>query len=78
MLLYKSGSPNDVLSSIDISVAFLQATPYDPLTNNRYVSYKSHKYAKTKYYKLLGPLYGQRSASKDFYITLSIWLEENG
>ena len=27
-LIYKAGNPDDVLSSIDVSVAFLQANPY--------------------------------------------------
>ena len=39
-LIYKAGDPNDVLSSIDVSVAFLQANPYHEDDVKRYVSYK--------------------------------------
>ena len=39
-LIYKAGDPDDVLSSIGASVAFLQANPYHEDDTKRYVSYK--------------------------------------
>ena len=78
MLLYSKGLDTDVVSSVDISVAFLQASPYEESAPKRYVSYKPHKHAKTRYYLLTGCLYGQRSASKSFYNTLATWLEKEG
>ena len=78
LLLYEAGDCNDIISSIDISVAFLQAKEYDDEDRPRYVSYKPHPTAKTRYYKLKGPIYGMRSASREWYDTLCNWLESEG
>ena len=43
--LFMAGLTTDIYSSIDISVAFLQANPYDDDAPKRYVVYKPHKYA---------------------------------
>ena len=78
ILLYEAGNCNDVLSSVDISVAFLQAKEYTEEDRPRYVSYKPHPNAKVQYYRLKGPIYGMRSASREWYDTLSEWLESEG
>ena len=78
ILLYEAGNVNDIVSSIDISVAFLQANEYKPTDPPKYVSYKAHPNAPTKYYKLKVLIYGMRSASRDWYDTLSGWLESKG
>ena len=51
-LIYKAGDPDDdiVLSSIDVSVAFLQANPYHEDDTKRYVSYKPYSSSETLYY----------------------------
>ena len=77
-LIYKAGDPNDVLSSIDVSVAFLQANPYHEDDVKRYVSYKPYSSSETLYYHLRGPIYGMRSGSRLWYNTLSEWLESEG
>ena len=61
-LLFKSSNIKDIISSIDISVAFLQANPYPEDAPKRYVVYKPYRDATPKYYLLKGAIYGQRSA----------------
>ena len=70
MMLFRAGLssaiPSElrhVVSSRDISVAFLQADEFDKDDAPRYVSYKAWKKAATEVYRLKGGLYGQRSAS---------------
>ena len=77
-LLYKAGSPDDVICSIDVSVAFLQSDPYPSDAPKRYVKYQPHKFATPIYAELSGPVYGLRSASLDWFKTLSKWLESEG
>ena len=77
-MLYKAGDPNDIISSIDVSVAFLQANPYDDNDIKRYVSFKPHDSSETLYYNLRGVLYGQRSGGRLWYDTLAEWLESEG
>jgi len=77
-LLYKAGDPNDVISSIDVSVAYLQANPYDENDIKKYVSYKPHDSSETFYYHLRGVLYGMRSGGRLWYDTLAEWLESQG
>ena len=72
-LLAKSGK-SDVISQRDVSVAFLQSTEYAADEPKRYVSYAAYKGAQERMYELLGPLYGQRSASRRWYETFAGWL----
>jgi hypothetical protein len=65
---------DEVLSSIDVSVAFLQADEFDDDEKPRYVKYTPYKGANTVYYKLRGPLYGQRSSPRRWFETLKGWL----
>ena len=70
LLLARAGK-DGVISARDVSTAFLQSTSYGPKEPERYVSYKSHAGADTRYYRLLGPLYGQRSASRRWFQTIA-------
>ena len=69
---------SDVISSVDVSVAFLQADPYPDDHPKRYVMYQPDRSIKAKYYLLRGAIYGQRSASREWYDTLAGWLESKG
>ena len=73
LLLARTGK-DDEITARDVSTAFLQSTQFGPNKRERYVSYKTHRGATTRYYKLLGPLYGQRSASRRWYQTITAWL----
>ena len=68
------GEKTDVLSSIDISVAFLQSELYGPDETPRYVSYKPHAGAREYVFQMTGPVYGQRSAPGAWYSTVTQWL----
>ena len=68
----------EILSSADITTAFLQADGYGPDERTRYVSYKPYPGADTQYFQLLGPIYGQRSAPKAWYETFTKWLVGEG
>jgi len=62
------------MSCIDVSVAFLQAEEYGEDEMKRYVSLTAYRGARKHYFQLLGPTYGQRSAPRAWYNTLSKWL----
>ena len=74
MLLFMVGSPDDVLSVNDVSVAFLQADDFEDDVEY-YVSYKAFKEAQEHVLRLFGPLYGQKCASKRWYITFAKWIK---
>jgi hypothetical protein len=73
MLMAMVGA-GDVVSQRDVSVAFLQSMAYGPEERKRYCSYQAYKGAVQRMFALLGPLYGQRSASRRWYETLASWL----
>lgn len=73
-LLFKAGSEGDVVASIDVSVAFLQATAYSADDMPRYVSLQAYPGAQKHCFRLLGPIYGQRSACRAWFLTLDSWL----
>ena len=75
-LLFKSGSSEDVISSIDVSVAFLQTEEYGPEEAPRYVSYKPYAGSREYVFRLRGPVYGQRSAPRAWYDTIRGWLQD--
>jgi hypothetical protein len=77
MLLAKAGS-GDVVSKRDVSVAFLQADAYTEGEAKRYCSWQQYRGAPVQYYQLLGPLYGQRSAGRRWFETVSAWLCADG
>jgi hypothetical protein len=73
-LVYEAGPVEDVIGMIDVSVAFLQSDKYGPDERSRYVSYKPYQGGPVYVFKLLGPIYGQRSAPRAWYETLTKWL----
>ena len=73
-LVFQSGGVDNVIATIDISVAFLQADKYPEGTKPRYVSLRAYRGSTKHVFQLLGPVYGQRSISPAFYITLRVWL----
>ena len=75
-MLFMCGHVSDVVSSIDVSTAFLQAEEYSAHEAPRFVSYKPHSQAHTQYWRLRGALYGPRSASMRWHQTLAKWLTE--
>ena len=77
MLILMNGPVSDIISSNDVSVAFLQANGFD-INDKRYVSYKAYKEATEFVFELCGPLYGQRVASKQWYCTIAEWLCDRG
>ena len=77
-LIFGPMSDTDIISSIDISVAFLQADEFNPDETPRYVKYIPYKGASPLYYKLRGPLYGQRSSPRRWFNTLKDWMELQG
>ena len=73
-LVFMGGEETDVLSSIDVSVAFLQSELYGPDETPRYVSYKPRAGTRECVFQLRGPVYGQRSAPRAWYSTMTQWL----
>jgi hypothetical protein len=71
------GSAGDIISSIDVSTAFLQADLYPTEAAPRYVYYQEGNLPR-QYYRLRGCLYGQRTAPKEWFVTLSTWLLSQG
>jgi hypothetical protein len=61
-LVYRAGGPDEVLSKIDVSCAFLQSDRYSDDDGPRYVLLRAYKGAQKHVFKLLGSLYGQCSA----------------
>ena len=74
LLLFTAGSVLEVISTNDVSVAFLQSHGYSSVLDPRFVSYKAYKQAWTWIFQLHGPIYGQRAAGKKWYITMAGWL----
>ena len=77
-LLFMAGLQGDVISSIDVSTAFLQSNEYPQDHEHRYAYFQPHKDGRRYYYRLKGCLYGQRSAPMAWYKTISEWLEGEG
>ena len=68
------GEETDVLSSIDVSVAFLQSELYGPEETPRYVSYRHYAGAREYVFQLRDPVYGQRSDPGAWHSTVTQWL----
>ena len=75
-LMYKAGPADDVMSCIDVSVAFLQSDEYGPDEPDRYVSCSPYKGGPVYVMKMKGCIYGQRSAPRYWYDTLTQWLTD--
>ena len=71
--VFMRGYKHDVISSIYVSTAFLQADEYEPdaITRHVYMYYQPGPHMPRVYYKLRGCLhvYGQRTASMEWYRT---------
>ena len=77
-LLFHSGPRSDVISTNDVTVAFLQSDPCPSDQEPRYVGYTPHKGSLEWVFELLGSIYGQRSASREWFRTFSNWFENEG
>ena len=66
-LLFMHGLFGDVISSIAVSTAFLQAAEYEVGSTPRYVYYQACQGGTKVYYRLRGCLYGQRTASMEWH-----------
>ena len=77
-LLFMGCDEDTILSAIDIVTAFIQSDKYESSEKPRYVSFKPHRNAAREYYKLTGPLYGQRDAPMRWYKTIQEWLLSEG
>lgn len=62
MLAFRSDRKRRVLASLDVKTAFLQSNKYKPEEPPRWIKVLDIVTGKWKYYRLLGPMYGQRSA----------------
>ena len=71
MLFLMHGPKSDLISTNDVSVAFLQAHGFDP-NDKRYVSYKAFKEASEHVFELCGPLYGQRMQANSGTVLLLV------
>ena len=74
-LLFMHGLFGDVISSIDVSTAFLQAAECEVGSTPLYVYYQACQGGPKVYYRLRGCLYGQRTASMEWHRTLVQLLE---
>ena len=75
-LLHRAGSKSEVLSIVDVSVAFLQLDLCGPSGVKRYVSLRSYPGGPVHVFELGGPIYGQRSAPRAWNKTLTKWLTD--
>ena len=75
---WRNVGQEEVISMVDIDVAFLQCPDYPEGAVKRYVKYKPHAGADWEYAGLRGPIYGQRSASREFFNTISKYLVGKG
>jgi len=77
-LLFHAGPRSDVISLNDVSVAFLQSNPYPKDQAPRYVEYQPYAHSHKWLFELMGSIYGQRSASREWFKTISSWLISEG
>ena len=69
---------DDIIGTIDVSTAFLQAKAYSGEAVNRYATFREYKGGPLRVYRLLGPLYGQRDAPRRWFETIKEGLEGIG
>jgi len=74
MALFRKDRHIRTIATIDISTAFLQSHRYKPHEPRRYVKFKDPVLKEWRYYYLLGPIYGQRSAPIRWEDTIAGWL----
>jgi hypothetical protein len=66
------------MGAIDITTAFLQSDPYDTSEPQRFIKLKDPRTGVLRYYLLLTPMYGQRSAPVRWENTIAPWLISEG
>ena len=76
-LVFMGGEETYVLSSIDVSVAFLQSEPYGADETPRDVPYGPYAGAREYVFQLRGHVYGQRSAPRAWYSTMTQWMVQD-
>ena len=77
-MIFRKDRKGRSLASIDIKTAFLQSKPYGAHERARYIKVKHPLSGEWLYYRLLTPMYGQRSAPRRWEDTLAPWLEAQG
>ena len=74
-LIFRADRPRRTLATVDIKTAFLQSDPYGPDEPARYIKVRHPFNHQWLYYRIHGPMYGQRSAPRRWEDTLAPWLE---
>ena len=77
-MIFRHDRKSRTLASVDIRTAFLQSELYGPNERARYIKVKDPFSGEWLYFRLLGPMYGQRSAPRRWEDTLAPWLESQG
>lgn len=77
-LIFRRDRHLRTLASVDIKTAFLQSKPYEKCEKARYIKLRDPFTGKVHYYRLITPMYGQRSAPRRWEDTLAPWLEAQG
>ena len=77
-MIFRHDRKSRTLASVDIRTAFLQSELYGPNERARYIKVKDPLSGEWLYFRLLGPMYGQRSAPRRWEDTLAPWLESQG
>ena len=77
-MIFRKDRRGRTLASVDIRTAFLQSDPYGPHERARYIKVKDPFNGEWLYYRLITPMYGQRSAPRRWEDTLAPWLESQG
>jgi hypothetical protein len=66
--------PDEILSSFDFDLAFLQSDAFAPTEREKHVSFCPHPGYPEEIFKLTGPLYGSDDAPMRFFNTVAPWL----
>ena len=68
----ESGQDDDLVGSIDVSTAFLQADLYKEGECKRYATFREYRGGPLRVFRLLGPLYGSRDSPRRWFILLRL------
>ncbi len=78
-LVFRHDRAHRRMGAVDISTAFLQSDRYEPDEPTRFIKLEDpEKPGHWLYFRLLGPMYGQRSAPVRWETTLAPWLQSQG
>jgi hypothetical protein len=78
LIFRRNQRPNEILSSFDFDLAFLQSDAFAPTEREKHVSFCPHPGYPEEIYKLKGPLYGSDDAPMRFFNTVAPWLTSIG